>query len=117
MLADVEAGERPPLPPVLHVHAVLMGTYLLLRLAQTTLAATGRQAWHQRLGLAASRLLVMSWPAVGSGWTGRSGWGGALVTRSREGRRVVTVRASGRGGAGAAADGAAAWGRGFGRAP
>src|SRR5438094_5053250 len=41
-VAAVQAGERPPFPLVLHFHAVLMGSFLLLLLAQTTLAATGR---------------------------------------------------------------------------
>ena len=52
-LAAIEAGERPPFPLVLHVHSVLMGSFLLLLLAQTTLAATGRLHYHQRLGFAA----------------------------------------------------------------
>ena len=52
-LAAIEAGARPPFPLVLHVHSVLMGLFLLLLLAQTTLAATGRLHYHQRLGLAA----------------------------------------------------------------
>lgn len=52
-LAAIEAGERPPFPLVLHVHSVLMGSFLLLLLAQTTLAATGRLHYHRRLGLAA----------------------------------------------------------------
>lgn len=47
----VQAGQRPPFPLVLHVHAVLMGSYLLLLLAQTTLVATGRNGLHQQLGL------------------------------------------------------------------
>lgn len=50
-IALVEAGKRPPFPPVLHVHAVLMGSFLLLLLAQTTLMATGRRATHQKLGM------------------------------------------------------------------
>ncbi len=50
-IAAVEAGQRPPFPLVLHVHAVLMGSFLLLLLAQALLAATGRQAVHQTLGL------------------------------------------------------------------
>ena len=37
----VEAGQRAPFPAALHVHAVLMGAYLLLLLSQTTLMATG----------------------------------------------------------------------------
>jgi len=51
-VAAVQAGERPPFPLVLHVHAVLMGSFLSLLLAQTTLAATGRIDLHRRLGLA-----------------------------------------------------------------
>jgi hypothetical protein len=60
MLAAVDAGQRPPLPPVLHVHAVLMATWLALLLAQTTLMATGRGAHHRKLGLIA----VVLAPAV-----------------------------------------------------
>jgi hypothetical protein len=37
----------------MHMHAVLMGSFLLLLLAQTTLMATGRREYHVRLGLAA----------------------------------------------------------------
>lgn len=49
----VRAGERPPFPLVLHVHAVLMGTFLLLLLAQAWQMATGRSAQHMRLGMVA----------------------------------------------------------------
>lgn len=52
-MAAVEAGQRPPFPLVMHAHAVLMGSFLLVLLAQATLVATGRQAFHQKLGLAA----------------------------------------------------------------
>lgn len=52
-IAAVQAGERPPFPLILHVHAVLMGSFLLLLLAQTTLVATGRCDLHRRLGLVA----------------------------------------------------------------
>lgn len=52
-LAAIEAGARPPFPLVLHFHSVLMGAFLLLLLAQTTLAATGRLGHHQSLGVAA----------------------------------------------------------------
>jgi len=47
----VRAGERPPFPLVLHMHAVLMGSFLLLLLAQACLMATGRSAQHMRLGM------------------------------------------------------------------
>jgi hypothetical protein len=52
-IAAVQAGMRPPFPLVLHMHAALMGSFLLLLLAQTTLVATGRCAAHMRLGLLA----------------------------------------------------------------
>jgi hypothetical protein len=74
-LAAVRAGQRPPLPLVLHVHAVLMGSWLLLLLAQTTLVATGRRTLHKQLGmvafglvpaivLAMVGLVITSWHAV-----------------------------------------------------
>src|SRR6476660_219209 len=50
-VALVKAGARPPFPPILHVHAVLMGSFLLLLLAQTWLMATGRKALHMQLGI------------------------------------------------------------------
>ena len=46
----VQAGERPPFPLVLHMHAVLMGSFLLLLLAQAWLMATGKSAQHMQLG-------------------------------------------------------------------
>lgn len=49
----VRSGARAPFPLVLHVHAISMGSFLILLLAQTTLVATGRCALHRRLGLAA----------------------------------------------------------------
>ena len=52
-LAAVQAGARPPFPLVMHLHAVLMGTFLMLLLAQTLLVATGRCALHRTLGLSA----------------------------------------------------------------
>jgi hypothetical protein len=52
-IAAVQAGQRPPFPLVLHFHAVLMGSFLLLLLTQTTLVATGRCDLHRRVGIAA----------------------------------------------------------------
>lgn len=63
-IALVEAGERAPFPLVMHMHAVLMGAFLLLLLAQTTLVATGRCALHMKLGLV-SVLLVPAIVVVG----------------------------------------------------
>lgn len=49
----VEAGKRPPFPLIMHIHAILMGSFLLLTFAQTWLMATGRNEYHVRLGGAA----------------------------------------------------------------
>ena len=49
----VQAGERTPFPLVLHIHAALMGSFLLLLLAQTWLMATGKSARHMQLGMLA----------------------------------------------------------------
>jgi hypothetical protein len=51
-VAAVRAGQRPPFPLVLHMHALLMGSFLLMLLAQTSLAAVGRIDLHRRLGVA-----------------------------------------------------------------
>jgi len=59
-IAAVEVGERPPFPLVLHFHSALMGSFLILLLAQTTLAANGRLQYHRRLGVAT----VMLAPAL-----------------------------------------------------
>lgn len=50
-VAAVKAGLRPPLPFIMHVHAVLMGAFLLLVQAQTLLVATGRCDLHRRVGV------------------------------------------------------------------
>lgn len=47
----VRAGVRPPFPLVLHMHAVVMGSFLLTLLAQSWLMATGRREYHMRLGV------------------------------------------------------------------
>ena len=52
-LEDIAAAKRPPFPPILHVHAILMGSWLTLLLAQAILMATGRPAIHKQLGLLA----------------------------------------------------------------
>lgn len=49
----VQGGQRPPFPLILHVHAVLMGSFLLLLLAQSVMMATGRCALHKKVGIAA----------------------------------------------------------------
>lgn len=50
-IAAVEAGQRPNFPLAMHVHAVLMGSWMLLLLTQTTLMATGRRNFHMQLGV------------------------------------------------------------------
>lgn len=55
----VEAGKRPPFPIIMHVHAVAMGSFLLLLLAQASLMATGRRELHMRLGIAAFAFVPM----------------------------------------------------------
>lgn len=50
-IAAVREGARAPFPPALHVHAVLMGSWMLLLLTQTVLMATGRRQWHMQLGV------------------------------------------------------------------
>ena len=49
----VETGKRAPFPPVLHLHAIAMGSWFMLLLAQTWLMATGRRAGHMQLGMLA----------------------------------------------------------------
>jgi hypothetical protein len=63
-IAAVEAGRRPPFPLLLHLHATLMGAFLLLLFAQTILAATGRRAMHKALGMS-SLVLVPAIVVVG----------------------------------------------------
>jgi len=57
-LAAIEAGERPPFAMVVHVHAVVMGSWLLLLLAQSYLAATGRRELHRQLGVTSVVLVI-----------------------------------------------------------
>ena len=50
-VALIRAGARAPFPLVLHMHAVAMGSFLLVLLAQTWLMATGRRQYHMQLGI------------------------------------------------------------------
>ncbi|WP_265571400.1 hypothetical protein [Sphingomicrobium nitratireducens] len=52
-IALIAAGQRPAFPLVAHLHALCMGSFLVLLLAQSTLMATGRGAYHRQLGVAA----------------------------------------------------------------
>jgi hypothetical protein len=64
-VAAVQSGQRPAFPLVLHFHAVLMGSFLLLLLTQSVLMATGRCGLHKRLGIA-SFVLVPALVVAGS---------------------------------------------------
>lgn len=50
-IAAVERAERPAFPVAMHVHAVLMGAWMMLLLTQTTLMAAGRRGMHMQLGI------------------------------------------------------------------
>lgn len=58
-IAMVKAGQHPPFPVVMHMHAVVMGSFLLLLLAQTVLMATGRNEQHKKLGILAFALVPL----------------------------------------------------------
>jgi hypothetical protein len=47
----VRSGMRPAFPLIMHLHALLMGSFLLLLFAQSWLMATGAGAYHMRLGI------------------------------------------------------------------
>ena len=49
----VETGQRPPFPVAMHLHAVAMGSFMLLLLTQAVLMATGRRELHMKVGIAA----------------------------------------------------------------
>lgn len=53
----VQSGQRPAFPLVLHMHAVLMGSFLLLLLSQAVLMATGRRELHMKVGIVAFALV------------------------------------------------------------
>ena len=58
-VAMVQAGARPPFPIVLHMHAVVMGAFLLTLLAQSWLMATGRREYHMQLGVVGFALAAL----------------------------------------------------------
>jgi uncharacterized membrane protein YozB (DUF420 family) len=59
ILTEVRSHARPPLPLVMHMHAVLMGSWLLLLFAQAVLVATGRRSLHRKIGLVALVLVTV----------------------------------------------------------
>jgi hypothetical protein len=56
-IAAVRGGTRSAFPPILHVHAVLMGSFLVLLLGQAVLVAIDKRGLHMRLGIAAAVLV------------------------------------------------------------
>ena len=68
----VQTGQRPPFPLVLHMHAVLMGSFLVLLFAQSWLMATGKRELHMRLGIAgmvlAVALVIVGFVLVGTNY-------------------------------------------------
>jgi hypothetical protein len=56
------AGRRAPLTLLAAVHGIVFLAWLLLFLAQSLLAATGRIGWHRRLGLTSVVLLALMIP-------------------------------------------------------
>jgi hypothetical protein len=88
-MGDVAAGRRPPFPPILHVHAVLMGSWLLLLLAQATLMATGRPAIHKQLGLLA---MVLAPAIVIAGFLLIPAMDGQVIDGIRHGPPEVAAR-------------------------
>jgi hypothetical protein len=59
ILTEIRAHARPPLPAVMHMHALLMGSWLLLLFAQTLLMATGRRPLHRKIGSVALLLVPL----------------------------------------------------------
>jgi uncharacterized membrane protein YozB (DUF420 family) len=55
----IRAGQRPPLSLIWHLHAVVMGSWILLFLAQTVLVAIDRRDFHKRLGIAAVAIVPL----------------------------------------------------------
>ena len=49
----------PALPPIIHLHAAVFTSWLVLFVAQTTLVLTGRTALHRRLGVAGVALAAL----------------------------------------------------------
>lgn len=58
-IGAVQAAQRPPFPAAMHMHAVAMGSFLLLLLAQSLMMATGRCTLHKKVGIAAFLLVPL----------------------------------------------------------
>jgi hypothetical protein len=58
------SGTLPNPPVIVHVHAALMASWLVLLLVQTSLMATGRRSAHQKLGVVSFVLAPMMFIAM-----------------------------------------------------
>jgi hypothetical protein len=92
----IQAHTRPPFRWFLHIHAVVMGSWMLVLLLQTVLMATGRRHGHAALGVASLALapLVVAMMIVMT-WTGPFGGIVAAFTQ----RMPLSVFSIGLGGA------------------
>ena len=92
----VRTGARPPFPAILHVHAVLMGSFLLLLLGQTWLMASGRRNLHMQVGIAgfalAGALIIAGFLLVNTNYATLYGAtqspDPAVAARATEGLRI-----------------------------
>lgn len=57
LLERVASGDRGPIPLTLHLHAIFMGSWLILLAVQASLMATGRASLHMKLGRVAVTLV------------------------------------------------------------
>lgn len=80
-IGAVQAGQRPPFEPIMHVHAAMMGGWLLLLLVQASLMSTGRRVLHRWLGMAgavlAAAMLISGVLLVRAVWQRVAGMAGA----------------------------------------
>ena len=94
-LDAVAAGARPPLPGFMHFHAVMMGSWIMLLLAQSALVAQGNRAVHMRLGIVSVFLIpavVISMVGVaGANFTQLAAVAPDLMPEDLLGRRRVGV--------------------------
>ena len=59
-ISAIQSGQRAAFPSVLHIHAILMGSWISLLLAQACLVAGSHSSIHQRLGM----LSMVLMPAI-----------------------------------------------------
>lgn len=60
--AFINSAYLPPIRPVLHAHAILLGSWFALTVVQTGLIGSGRAALHRSLGKMSILLVVLMLP-------------------------------------------------------